>query len=240
MKPLTHDRIEGALRRIMSGHAPMRIPVDNADVDVVLSQCIDLLDERDALKAEIAALNAQAAEYDDKYRETVDALRERAEKAEAAVEYQRSAITAAVAGENTAMAQVAALAVVLDSGPKAFHEPSDAGLECICARCEFVRRSLAALADTAKTAAEHDARIRKEARRAALEEARVSLKALDPEDFQFMPFTVADDCLKALAASEPEGGSCPKCGGSGWVDCSEVGQPDSECDCRMLKKPEGE
>ncbi len=56
----------------------------------------------------------------------------------------------------------------------------------------------AAIADTTKAAAEHDAAVRKEARRAALEEAAMLMSEdrLDP---------IGAKMLRALAASEPEG-----------------------------------
>ena len=45
------ERIEAALRRIKDGHAPMRVPVDQTDVDIVLADCAARVRELETEKA---------------------------------------------------------------------------------------------------------------------------------------------------------------------------------------------
>ena len=41
-------RIIAAIKRVTSGSAPMRIPVDNTDPDIVLADCYDFLEAQEA------------------------------------------------------------------------------------------------------------------------------------------------------------------------------------------------
>jgi hypothetical protein len=46
------ERIDAAIKRITSGQAPMRIPVDQTDPDIVLADCRSLI-ERMAKKRKV-------------------------------------------------------------------------------------------------------------------------------------------------------------------------------------------
>lgn len=49
------QRIDAAIKRITDGHAPMRIPADNTDVDIVLAECANFIRSRlnDELRGDV-------------------------------------------------------------------------------------------------------------------------------------------------------------------------------------------
>lgn len=58
------SRIEKALEDFTNGRASMHVPVLDTDIDLVLYDCLELLAERDADRARIAELEAQAFAHD--------------------------------------------------------------------------------------------------------------------------------------------------------------------------------
>lgn len=53
LKKLT-ERINAAIDRITSGHALMRVPVDQTDPDVVLADCLNVVQEVETLRSKLA------------------------------------------------------------------------------------------------------------------------------------------------------------------------------------------
>lgn len=89
-------RIDAALQRVRNGHAPMRIPTDMTDVDVVLHDCrtalASLRAECDALRAALVEL--VACDEIVKHQQHADGTKVRGGRWKAAWEAARAALAA--------------------------------------------------------------------------------------------------------------------------------------------------
>ena len=174
MKPLTRERVREALRRTLEGISPMRISADETDIDLVLEDTLDLLDERDALKADLQRIAETWGNADELTRQ----LHEARAQVAALVQCLSNIIAADELGYG--------------NGPTTMRMAAKHEARMLLAERRGDDPPLASVA------AEHDARVRREAMddflRCATDEGHSSL-GLDPLDFEDK---LAD--LRALAA----------------------------------------